>query len=351
MVKKREKNLKEREGLLVRFYRRLSLPFWRLPLPEVYHDWCTVQGFADRVKLKVISEQEGIAEGPSHEADKRRDRYATVQAYLNLARVERSPGRAWNYVNSADKILPLMVDAGDRPRCLCRLRSWDNKLYELKEDAKDVIDELNLTLESELGIEDEDGGGEDHNREAPSPLPPSDVVSGSVEYESQATRARLWYEVNSRLVLRFSLWSSYNARLLTILIVFIALSEFTYHVFLRPNDPIWFLPFIAVSLSGLFGGVLSTQILTREFIENERSAGLINTLTLTRILIGAAGAVVFVLFAASGYITGLDIFQATGDNVFVLLSTGVVAGFSEQLFIGALDRHTRNLTLVETQTP
>ncbi|MEE9341967.1 MAG: hypothetical protein V3V21_09975 [Thermoplasmata archaeon] len=267
---------------------------------------------------------------------KKEHRYAAVRGYLDLAKEERNPGRAWNYVNSADKILPLIVDDADIPRSLYRMAFWDKRLEELDEKARDELGKTGKRVD--CMIQEREG------REKTKESNPDELLVQSA-YELQSQRARFWYDINSNTTLRFCLWSAFNARLLTILVASIILAEWLYHTVIRPTDPWWYLPFFTISLMGLLGGVLSTQLLTREFIEKETSAGLINVLTLTRILLGAAGALVYFLIAGSGLVAGQDISQLLHDNAFVLMSTGVVAGFSEQLFIGALDKHTRHLSI------
>ena len=119
----------DKQGLLARSWRWAHLRLFKNPIREVYSDWCTVHGFADRIRWKIISEGEDDC--------KRMRRYVTVEAYLALARLERDPGQAWNHVNSADKLLPLLVDGEDLDRCLSRLHNWDDTLKELESKSKE----------------------------------------------------------------------------------------------------------------------------------------------------------------------------------------------------------------------
>jgi len=121
-------------------WRLQRLP-WNKPIEEIYYDWCTVWGFADRLKdlLERHDENEHI-DGVHFSTVK--DNYTSIMAYLWLARGERDPGQAWNLVNSADKLLPLVIDSDAFGRSVIRMRAWDGALFKLFEGLRERLEEL-----------------------------------------------------------------------------------------------------------------------------------------------------------------------------------------------------------------
>ena len=61
---------------------------------------------------------------------------------MRIARYEKDLGEAWNHVNSADKLLPLVVDEGDLDRCTVRIRGWDKGLIELDSRLKEKLEDI-----------------------------------------------------------------------------------------------------------------------------------------------------------------------------------------------------------------
>lgn len=104
--------------------------------------------------------------------------------------------------------------------------------------------------------------------------------------------------------------------------------------------------FIAIALLGLFGGTLSAFLKAREMVVNIPSYEAIKTHTSLRMLLGAAGALVV-------YVVGLWLFteklqHLIQGNLSVFMSVGVAAGFSERLFIEALEKAALNLHVTGT---
>ncbi len=352
LVEKKMKEVEEKRGIVRQPFGRVRQWFHKSPLLEIYYDWCTVLGFTSGVKERIISELEaeekerwetGKKEKPESEEEKReleekkrkfrkkKRQYVTAKAYLNLAEYERNPGRAWNYVNSADKLLPLIVDDDGFDRCLLRLNQWNRSLLDRQENAKETLDEL-----------DERYPVAETHHPSQDRIP---QVERDNAYCRQAGRAQLWYSVNARLSLRFSLWRSNNVRLGMVLLPAVFLAEVMYHA-LNPAEPLWYLPFLISSAMGFLGGGLSAFLLAREFIEYMVSPELIKVVTTSRMLLGAAGALVVYTIVGSGFVAGFGIAQLLHENVYVLLGTGITAGFSEQLFVESLDKSAQNLAII-----
>lgn len=298
---------------------RVSKSVLKGPIPEVYYDWLTVQGFVDKVEVDILHEPK---------ADERRlSRYATCQAYLNLARLERNPGQAWNFVNSADKLLPLLVKPEHLRRSLTRQENWDPKLGRLGEDVKRELAELKKKYPVDL--------------EGDKPVTDKMIDNA---YCLQASRAQLWYgAATGILALRFTMFGWYTYILFASGLLTVAAAELLFQ-WSVPSNPLWFRPFIIVSIMGIFGGGLSVRLYAGEYIKRTISLQLIKVMIYTRVLIGAAGALTFYILFASG-INLSKIGELTPDNVLYLLAIGITAGFSEQLFVKSLEASAENLSI------
>jgi hypothetical protein len=451
-------------------------------IPEIYYDWGTVFGFADKVKIDLnIKPTDGKDNNQKYLKDL--NRYATIMAYLELAKVEKNPGEAWNQVNSADKLLPLIVHEDDFERCLLRLRAWDFSLFERDESAKeklrildekyevgsklkiwddnipyelkeileqmlnetvllidsqdqlkdyfegiptdlitlidDNIFEINMTFykkkqseiwKKSIGLKlqtkikdlynDFIGLLKDKNRYKIKDQkdikklersmqkrvfrtlektrdqtleriektyqshknPPSTNSSRTedsnknqndyfekcrrIEYCKQANRAQLWYSLNMEQSLKFDLWQHYNKTLLIALIPAVIIAEFLFTMF-NSNSPLWYRPFIFISVMGFLGGGLSARLIARDLVEENSSAQLIKVIIHTRMFIGAAGAFVILIFVAAGFLSG-QLIGFIDENFHILILIGITAGFSEQLFVDALDKSSKNLDMINT---
>lgn len=448
---------------------RLRHFWWNKPIEEIYYDWCTVHGFADRIKERLkSSDPYGEIDGLPY-MDVRHN-YTQMMAYLWLAKGERDPGLAWNLVNSADKLLPLVIDSEAFSRSVIRLRAWDERLFELNPKSKDLLaaldadceatgksslwnekvpediareldrmvtriktifrsdivtiawtteipDEVKKVLNEMLvGIQDvlkakswkDVWKGEtydklvrvkDETKEkldtylrtktsrdlketeaikwlkesiddtfrcvevmytkrrgltpqvAPAapvgvkgPPGPTSRTKRCMEYCKQANRAQLWYKVNARITLRYALWLYYAKMLLLFTMVGIAALEFAFFM-LNPDTEWWYRPFLGMWLLGLFGAAVSTKVIKREIVKETTSVQLIRMLAIVRVLTGGAGAVIIYLFIGAGMLSN-SFSESVMNNLWVFGLAGVVAGFTEQLFVGALDSASKKLEIV-----
>lgn len=319
LVKQRGIEIGKKRGFFLRICEGIHQWFFEGPVPEIQKDWCAVRDFADKVRVSVDKPE--VDEETRHT-------FATVLAYLDLAKRERDPGQAWNYVNSADVLLPLVVAKEDFNRCLSRLRDWDKMLMELGNVSEKDLDDIGKRYPPEA---------------VPDPMTDEHRNAASC---GQAARAQLWSSINGRISLKFSLWCSISLKLLGGLILATILAEILY-AGLSPEKPWWFFPFLTVSVMGFFGGGLSAFLIARESVVDTTSCGLIKVWTTSRMLVGAAGAfVTYIVVQWPGLLAGVDISQLLSENVFVLLSIGILAGFSEQLFVESLDKSAQNLRIV-----
>jgi len=111
------------------------------PIDEIYYDWCTVRGFTDRVRSNLDWDEEN-GKSDTIEFKRAMGYYINMRAYLALASGERDPGQAWNHVNSADKLLPLVIDDGAFERSLLRMRGWDERLKSMDGEAAGRLETL-----------------------------------------------------------------------------------------------------------------------------------------------------------------------------------------------------------------
>lgn len=350
LIEKKEIEIRKKRGPAKSFFIRFQRLFRECPRPEIYDDWCTVQGFANRARVSI----------DKLEDKKKKCTFATVQAYLNLARIERDPGQAWAYVNSADKDLPLVVDDKDFNRCLLRLRVWDE---EMPEDLKKILNfqekklyDINYRELKELARCADKARGEEHRRlveklskkyqAVGTPDAPQDPVSDErrkVEYCKQAARAQLWNLANREVSLKLSLWRSVSWRLLVGLALAIIIAEIIY-AGLNPEKPWWYFPFFTSSVMGFFGGGLSALLIAHKSVVETPAYEVIKVQTASRMLLGAAGALVVYTIAGSGILAG-NISQLLRENIYVLLIIGIAAGFSEQIFVRPLEKIAQNLQI------
>jgi hypothetical protein len=307
------------KGRLSRLFERINRYFLKDPILEVRKDLSEVQGFADRTRVSVNK----------NNADPRRRTFARVQAYLNLASREEDLGKAWNYLNSADALLTLVVDPEDLDRCVLRLRRWDEALIRISNTNKEELRVLdNNCLKKKSGCY---SPGSTTNEDR------------TFEYCMQAGRAQLWSHLNTALSRRVTLMHSFKLKLFMGLIFAIVLSEILYFG-INPGKPSWYFPFVFVSAFGGFGGLLSSSLIKRESIVEATYVVLLMFWTTSRALLGAAGALVVLSFALwPGLVSGVDIAQLLSENVFVLMSLGIGAGFSEQLYVETLEKSARNM--------
>ena len=129
-------------------------------------------------------------------------------------------------------------------------------------------------------------------------------------------------------------------RFLTLLIA-VTLAEIIQEL-LSPISLLYFHPYIYITILGFFGGGLSASIKARKKVIDIPSFRLIRAHTFLRMIIGAAGA--FVVFVALGFFK-LNAALKLMQNPYAFLAIGITAGFSEHLFINALEKISDNLSI------
>jgi hypothetical protein len=98
---------------------------------------------------------------------------------------------------------------------------------------------------------------------------------------------------------------------------------------------------VEIGLLGLFGGMLSAFLTAREEDVNVPSYQVVVSRTKLRMLLGAAGAVV--MYGVGLRLLAEKLQVLIDTELFAFMTVGIVAGFSERLFIDTLERAASNL--------
>ncbi|MBM3240669.1 hypothetical protein FJZ31_30665 [Candidatus Poribacteria bacterium] len=161
-------------GPVRRALRWIRQLFFLGPRAEICHDWLIVRSFAERVFECIISSMRPVD-------DKKKRTLATVQAYLLLAKKERDFAQAWTYINSADALLPLVVNDDECDACCARLRTFDRYLPDSSKDylVKFLLDNL-----------------DERNKAA---VLTDKQQYRNILYDEQITRAQLWNSQNRKV--------------------------------------------------------------------------------------------------------------------------------------------------------
>jgi hypothetical protein len=285
--------MKNMGGLRKLFYLTRKI-FISGPRSGVYHDWLVVYSFYKKAlycagmnSRKPLTEEEMAA-------------LAIIRAYLELARYERDFAQAWSFVNMAASHLPLVVEDKDLPPFVAYLKP-------LKEDeaAGDI----------------------------------SQLDKNKLQHKLME-RAYQWNSENRKTSLKLSLWRSVGFWLFLSLVIAVLIAEYATWVF--KGGAILFYRYASISLLGFFGGGLSAFFTTRRAVVNIPNSVLIRAHTILRMLLGAAGS--FVVYVIAQWVPLAGISELINSNYAAFLTLGIVAGFSERFFIGALEKISANLS-------
>lgn len=279
--------------------------FKRIPRIEISYDLMMLRTRADQLIDSIV--QSGTKAQQQALAD--------IFAYLTMAETERSFARAWDYINQADALFPLVVDESALALSAQRFQALDQQLprFAKKSLAPALSFDFVYTHEKRQTI-----------------------------HAFLADRARAWSRANCRVTMKFRLWRSVGLWLLLSLVAALILIE--NYLVVRPykiSDVTIDLPFLCIAILGFFGGAISAHKMVPQYVVNIPSVQLIRLHTFLRMVLGATGAVVVFTFVSwLGNETFKYIFSS---NIFAFIGLGITAGFSERLFLDALDRMAQNL--------
>ncbi len=161
-------------------------------------------------------------------------------------------------------------------------------------------------------------------------------------HEATQVRAECWNEQNQQLEYMGFLWIWAGVGLLIALGVAIGIAEWVVRA--SPGVAGIKYPFVAAAFLGFFGGALSSYMKATNIVIAISQYHLVVIYTLLRMLIGAAGAFVVIVSTLALPLGTLSSTVSTNTLVFVLVA--ISAGFSERLFVDALDQVAENLGTV-----
>jgi hypothetical protein len=354
LVHRRQAELELHRGKTRRAFWKIRKRFFVGPRSEIAHEFQVATSFAEQAKQRFLQDTS------LSESDK--DNLVNVFALLNCARTERDFAQAWSYVNLADALLSLIVAEEQLDACVARLQTADDRLPEEYHDQLrkhlSVGEVVSLLQEVEKWME-EHATKDKHKHKVDLALRArvKEVIDSKVKISSsstketlserrqrlhaeQLTRTLLWNGVNRKISLKLSLWASIRKGLCcALLALFLAIVLWTVNH--KPVDWKLLSSFAEIALLGFFGGMLSAFLRARDEDVNVPSYQVVISRTRLRSLLGAAGAVVV-------YGVGLRLLseklQALIDtDLFAFMTVGIVAGFSERLFIDTLERAASNL--------
>jgi hypothetical protein len=264
------------------------------PRSGVYHDWLVVYSFYKKALYRAcIKGQQPVTE-------EEMAALAIIRAYLELARYERDFAQAWSFVNMAAAQLPLVVEEKDLPPFVFYLKS-------VKEN--ETVEEI------------------------------SQLDKNTLQHKL-LERAHQWNVKNRRTSLKLSLWKSVGAWLFLSLAIAVVIAEYTTAMFKGGSTFLY--RYVSISLLGFFGGGLSAFFTSRQAAVNIPNNVIIRAHTVLRMLLGAAGS--FVVYVAAQWVPLAGISELINKEYAAFLTLGIVAGFSERFFIGALEKISHNLS-------
>jgi hypothetical protein len=359
-VKARVEELQLHRGPLRCLAWRIRLWFFRGPRAEIAHDVQVVESFAKRA-IERLQERTGAFEAGKGETETDQGKAVTakrgggdayksnlvdVLALLECAKTESDFAQAWTYVNLADALLTLVVADDELPACVSRLTTADRRL---PEDIRGLVppqripENVAALLQAAQAWAPADAAGAALKKQIQEVLKPTPSTTKRNEHHAdQLVRTFLWNGVNRKISLKLSLWASIRRRLLFALFAFFAAVALSIQ-FKLYKDPSWahLARLLAIGLLGLFGGMLSAFLTAREEEVHVPSYQVVLSGTSLRMLLGGAGAIV--TYSVGLLLISEQLQNLIHTNLFAFMTIGIVAGFSERLFIDTLEKAASNL--------
>lgn len=312
----------ENRGIVNRIFHKIRSVFYAGPRREIYHDWLFAFSFYYRI-IKSLSDR-----GEEKISVEEKSTLATVLAYLILAKSERDFACAWSYVNLAITHLTLIVEESDLASFTHFLESDSQKsLHEKKNGPVCQSGVEKRTKKSPSGGESEEGRGPDQKLDR-------QRIHAGLLIESHR-----WNGINCQTSFKLSLLKSVGVWLFLSLATTILIAEYISSYFqpavLFRNQ------YVMIAVLGFFGGGLSAFFTARKAVINLTNSAMVRLLTILRMLLGAAGS--FVVYVMLQWQPLTEISQALSRNHAAYITIGIVAGFSERLFIDSLARISGDL--------
>ena len=359
LSKKIRRKISRNNGPLRQFFQWFAKLFTSGPRPEIYHDWLYVNSFFE--KAVYCAESEGTLNPGTFST------LATIQAYLELARYERNFAKAWSYINLAITLLPLVVKEEDLPAASFRLqqrrinekdraavRDWVSKLVSIQaqlelteketdqgksqlyiEQAKTLISQLEKDVKACTTLPRASKAVKESESDSEEEVPDKNQL-----HFEQLNLAQIWNSWNLKISLKLSLWRSVGSWFLLSLLIALSIAIWGEKVFANLWSPYY--RYIFALFLGFFGGGISALLTARQTAVKITDWGLIKAHTILRMILGAAGS--FVVYIIVQFLPLGEISKTIKDDFAAFLALGIAAGFSERLFIKALEKISENLS-------
>lgn len=292
----------------------------RLPRQEIRHLWLADYSILKKT-VDVLVPPTELHTLPSPITEDGTTR-AQIQALACASDYLLKAGRSWDladgwsFLNLATAFLVRGVDEDDLEAASIGLLSCDRALSKTASNRVHEMEKLH-------GLLDEG--------KKPRGKPPD---RGRL-FDKLMLRSYVWDGSNRRISMRtcLLLWVG--------LILFVLLAAVAWMVYGVTSDS----RYVAMPLLGLFGGGLSATIRARKSAVDALSFRIILVQVLVRMIIGAAGAfVVYIALRWPGLFAD-QLVRTVMDNYYALVGLGIAAGFSERLFVGALEKIARKLSI------
>jgi len=288
---------------------------------EVRDDWQRIRQICDVTQARLFRDG-AVSADVAHEL-------ASASAYLELARETKDLAETWSFVNQAAEILCVFAEPHERDGIVDRFTTLEPSLARwLKELHGDK------TIAAEMQKE-RDAVRDDPCRKV-------------------AVHARQWQLVNLWISFTRRLWRLALIIVVATLILAIGVAEYLYRPDLATGDKLTAFtddPFIWIAVLGLFGGALSAMLTANDRKVTAVTYGQSRSQIFIRLVLGAAGAfVVYILISMPGLFQP-DVVNFINEKLVGFLMLGIVAGFSERLFLSALERAAKKFPTPGGKSP
>jgi hypothetical protein len=275
----------------------------------------------DLVSVRLLMEQLRSA----READKHQDVLALqhiemAQVCLDEAEIAPLLEQRWSYINRANALLAFACKSvAEQSACLLRLQN----LFPLLKGFKERLPEPFSSF-------------------APAQIEVKTLNPKRV-YEVLETAAQGWHLVNEQNAFSTKFWQKAFAIQLWLLIIAVVGTEIMTLPCLADKDaqcfplPFRQLDYFWAAIFGTLGGALSSLLGSRSVFVSATTFRVSRSQAKMRILLGAVGAFIVVLAVKSDLVFRSDISEAV-MRFPVLALVSISAGFSERMFLSALER-------------
>lgn len=300
-VKKRQREIERRKGPIRRAIDLVMGLASDGVAEEARDDWLRVRRVCDAINARRAT-GEGITNIEI-------DRLATATAFLEVARKTRDLAETWALINQASETLCEVASHDEKRMLLLRL---ENSLENLKQWLKERYEDEAVAAELQVKLE-----------------------ATTEPCERLSIYSQHWHLINDWIAFSRRLWLRALLILIFTLGLAIAVAEYLYaDNFCVAIEH----PFIFIAAIGLFGGALSAMLTASTRKVSAVNYGQSITQLIIRLVLGACGAFVVYVLLNVPDLFDQELQAFFSQSVIGFVALGIVAGFSEQLFRGQLEK-------------